>query len=113
MSLKPTPPHDAKNRYLNDKKSGVIKKTLKNYRTTTRQFCDWLDEQDITDLNDLDSEVIQRYKDVTDEHGWEPLLTSKSGRVVETTIQRYVYTATRPCYYNCGECPFYIVPETR
>jgi integrase len=256
MSLKPTPPHDAKNRYLNDKKPGVTNKTLKNYRTTTRQFCDWLDGQGITDLTDLDSEVIQRYKEhrlsnvkvitarqdmmtlkqfiefcehiqavprgmadmvripsvseddeicddlltrdeavemldflkkfeyasnrhvtllilwktgmrmsglraldlgdfdegrpalevrhrpasrtplknkeksdrdvlitpettevirdyvemnrseVTDEHGREPLLTSKSGRVVETTIQRYVYTATRPCYYNGGECPF-------
>ncbi|AHG00737.1 hypothetical protein HALLA_05850 [Halostagnicola larsenii XH-48] len=50
MSLKPTPPHDAKNRYLNDKKPGVTKKTFKNYRTMTRQFCDWLDGQGITDL---------------------------------------------------------------
>ncbi|WEL27341.1 tyrosine-type recombinase/integrase [Haloferax volcanii] len=262
MSLKPTPPHDAKNRYLNDKKPGVTKKTLKNYRTTTRQFCNWLDEQGITNLNDLDSEVIQRYKEhrlsnvkvitarqdmmtikqyiqfcehiqavprgmaemvripstsesdeicddlltrdeavelleylrkyqyatnrhvtllilwktgmrlsglraldlndfdegrpaleirhrptsgtplkngekgerdvlitpeaaevirdyidmnrknVVDEHGREPLLTSQSGCVVETTIQRYVYTATRPCYYNGGECPFDRDPDT-
>jgi len=44
-------------------------------------------------------------KDVTDDHGREPLLTSKSGRIVETTIQRYVYTATRSCYYNGGNCP--------
>ena len=35
-------------------------------------------------------------KDAVDYHRREPLLTSKSGRVVETTIQRYVYTATRP-----------------
>ncbi|WP_436347079.1 tyrosine-type recombinase/integrase [Natronorubrum sp. FCH18a] len=261
MSLKPTPPHEAKNRFLNDKKPGVTKKTIKNYRTTLRQFCDWLDEQNLTDLNELDSELIQRYKehrlskvkvitarqdmmtvkqfiefcehiaavprgmadmvripqtsendeicddlltrdealelleflekyeyatnrhitllilwktgmrmsglraldledfdggrpalklrhrpitgtllknkekserdvlitsevadvlrdyidnnrnDVTDEHDRKPLLTSKSGRVVETTIQRYVYTATRPCYYNGGECPFDRKPE--
>jgi len=43
MSLKPTPPHEAKNRFLNDKKSDVTRKTLKNYRTSLRQFCDWLD----------------------------------------------------------------------
>ena len=30
---------------------------------TIRQFCDWLDEQGITDLNDLDSEALQRYKE--------------------------------------------------
>jgi hypothetical protein len=51
-------------------------------------------------------------KDVTDDHGREPLLTSKSGRIVETTIQRYVYTANRPCYYNGGNCPFDREPET-
>jgi site-specific recombinase XerD len=262
MALKPTPPHDAKNRFLNDKKPGVTHKTLKNYRTCLRQFCDWLDEQGVSNLNQLDSELIQRYKehrlstvkvitarqdmmtikqfvqfcehiaavpremaemvripsvspddeicddlltrdealelleflgkyeyasnrhvtllilwktgmrmsglraldlgdfdegrpalelrhrpsegtplknkerserdvlitpetaevirdyvemtreDVVDEHGRKPLLTSKRGRVVETTIQRYVYTATRPCYYNGGECPFDRDPET-
>lgn len=261
MSLKPTPPHEAKNRFLKDKQPGVTKKTLKNYRTAIRQFCDWLEGEGITDLTDLDSEVIQRYKEhrlskvkvitarqdmmtvkqyiqfcehiaavprglgdmvripktsandeicddlltrdeatellefldryeyatnrhvtllilwktgmrmsglraldlgdfdegrpalevrhrplegtplknkehserdvlltpetaeiirdyvdgrriaVTDEYGREPLLTTREGRVVETTIQRYVYTATRPCYYNGGECPFDRDPE--
>ena len=250
------------NRFLKDKKPSVTKKTLKNYRTSLRQFCSWLNEQGVTDLNYLDSELIQRYKEhrlsnvkvitarqdmmtvkqfiefcefvqavprgmadmvripsvnegdeicddlltrdealemldflekfqyasnrhvtllilwktgmrmsglraldlrdfdegrpalqlrhrpmtgtplknkekserdvlitsetaeivcdhvdmnreeVTDEHGREPLLTSDSGRVVDTTIQRYVYTATRPCYYNGGECPFDHDPET-
>lgn len=244
------------NRFLKDKKPGVTKKTLKNYRTSLRQFCNWLDDQDITNLNNLDSELVQRYKEhrlsnvkiitarqdmmtikqfiqfceyvqavpvgmgemlripsvsegdqicddlltrdealallkfldkfeyatnrhitllilwktgmrmsglraldlgdfdegrpaleirhrpntgtplknkgkgerdvlitpavaevirdyvemnrenTVDEHDREPLLTSKSGRIVGTTIQRYVYTATRPCYYNSGECPF-------
>ena len=63
------------------------------------------------------ADVVRDYvdmtrKDVTDDHGREPLLTSKSGRIVETTIQRYVYTATRPCYYNGGNCPFDREPET-
>ncbi|WP_410766423.1 tyrosine-type recombinase/integrase [Haloferax sp. DFSO60] len=261
MSLKTTPPHEAKNRFLKDKNPGVTEKTLKNYRTCLRQFCDWLDDQRVTNLNDLDSELIQRYKehrlskvkvitarqdmmtikqfiefcehiaavprgmgdmvripsvseqdeicddlltrdeateildflgkyeyaskrhvtllllwktgmrmsglraldlgdfdegrpalelrhraragtplknkekserdvlitpetaevvsdyitqtrpDVADEHGRAPLLASESGRVVGTTIQRYVYTATRPCYYNGGECPFDRNPE--
>jgi len=62
MSLKPTPPHKAKNRFLNDEKPGVTRKTLKNYRTCLRQFCDWLDDQQLTNLNDLNSELAQRYK---------------------------------------------------
>ena len=256
MALKATPPHEAKNRFLKDKGPGVTRKTLKNYRTSLRQFCNWLDEQGVQTLNNLDSELIQRYKeyrlsnvkvitarqdmmtikqfiefcehiaavprgmadmvripsvseedeicddlltrdeatamleflekyqyasnrhvtllilwktgmrisglraldlddfdegrpalqlrhrpetgtplknkeraerdvlinpdmaevitdyidqnrpDVEDEHGRKPLLSSKNGRVVETTIQRYVYTATRPCIYNGGNCPF-------
>ncbi|MFC7202817.1 tyrosine-type recombinase/integrase [Haloferax namakaokahaiae] len=256
MALKATPPHEAKNRFLKDKEPGVTRKTLKNYRTSLRQFCNWLDEQGVQTLNNLDSELIQRYKeyrlsnvkvitarqdmmtikqfiefcehiaavprgmadmvripqvsendeicddlltreeavgvldflskyqyasnrhvtllilwktgmrisglraldlgdfddgrpafqlrhrpqtgtplknkekaerdvlitpdmaevitdyidqnrpDVKDEHGRKPLLASKNGRVVETTIQRYVYTATRPCIYNGGNCPF-------
>lgn len=261
MSLKPTPPHEAKNRFLKDKKGSVTRKTVKNYRTTLNQFCDWLGGQQLSNLNNLDSEIIQKYrehrlskvkritgrqdmmtikqftefcehiaavprgmsdmvripqinpsdeicddlltrdeavellkflrkyeyatnrhitliilwktgmrlsglraldiedfdegrpalkirhrpdtrtplknkergerdvlittgtadiirdyidntrKEVTDEYGRKPLLTSKSGRVVETTIQRYVYTATRPCYYNGGVCPFDRKPE--
>ncbi|KTG30573.1 tyrosine-type recombinase/integrase [Haloferax profundi] len=262
MALKATPPHEAKNRFLKDKEPGVTRKTLKNYRTSLRQFCNWLDEQGVKTLNNLDSELIQRYKeyrlsnvkvitarqdmmtikqfiefcehiaavprgmadmvripqisendeicddlltreeavgvldflskyqyasnrhvtllilwktgmrisglraldlgdfdegrpalqlrhrpetgtplknkekaerdvlitpdmagvitdyidqnrpDVEDEHGRKPLLSSKNGRVVETTIQRYVYTATRPCIYNGGNCPFDRVLDT-
>lgn len=63
MVLKPTPPHDAKNRFLKDKQPGVTKKALENYRTTLRQFCDWLDGQHVRDCNEFDSEVIQRYKE--------------------------------------------------
>lgn len=96
-----------------------------NYRTSLRQFCNWLDEQGVQTLNSLDSELVQRYEeyrlsnvrvitayadqnrpDVEDEHGRKPLLSSKDGRVVETTVQRYVYTATRPCIHNGKNCPF-------
>ncbi|SEL16741.1 tyrosine-type recombinase/integrase [Haloferax larsenii] len=262
MALKPTPPHEAMNRFLKDKKPGVTHKTLKNYRTTLRQFCDWLDTRNVTNINGLDSEIIQQYKeirltqvkvitarldmmtikqfiefcehiqavprglaemiripktdeedeicddiltrqeaialldylnkyqyatnrhvsllilwktgmrlsglraldigdfdegrpaleirhrpatgtplknksrgerdvlvtpevaevvrdyidghreDVEDEYSRKPLLASKKGRLRSTTIQRYVYTATRPCYYNGGDCPFEQDPDS-
>ena len=63
MSPKPTPPHEAKNRFLKDKKPDVTEKTLKNYNICLRQFRDWLDGQGMTNRNDLDSELIQRYKE--------------------------------------------------
>ncbi|WP_254768038.1 hypothetical protein [Salinilacihabitans rarus] len=50
-------------------------------------------------------------EDVTDKHGRKPLLALQTGRVAETTIQRYIYTATRPCYDNSGNCPFDREPE--
>lgn len=41
----------------------------------------------------------------TDGHGRTPLLMSTHGKRCESsTIQRNVYTVTRPCYYT-GECP--------
>lgn len=56
------------------------------------------------------AEVIADYcentrPDVTDEHDREPLIATEHGRIVETSLQRYVYTATRPCHYT-QECPF-------
>lgn len=41
----------------------------------------------------------------TDEHGRTPLLMSTHGKRCEpSTIQRNIYTVTRPCHYT-GECP--------
>jgi integrase len=62
------------------------------------------------------AEVIDDYSrntrhDVTDEYGRKPLLTTEHGRRTRTTIQRMVYTATRPCHYT-NECPFDENPET-
>jgi len=48
---------------------------------------------------------------VTDEYGREPLLATAHGRRARTTIQRMVYTATRPCHYE-NACPFDENPET-
>nr|WP_175055137.1 MULTISPECIES: hypothetical protein [unclassified Haloarcula] len=48
---------------------------------------------------------------VTDEYGREPLIATDHGRRARTTIQRMVYTATRPCHYE-NACPFDEDPET-
>ena len=64
MKLKRTPPIDAKNRYLTEKHASVTDKTLYNYDTTLSQFCEWLEqEQNITDIRNLDSDIIQQFKE--------------------------------------------------
>ncbi|PSP87777.1 integrase [Halobacteriales archaeon QS_4_69_34] len=42
--------------------------------------------------------------EVTDEHGREPLIASKQGRMHPTNIQRHIYVVTRPCHYG-QPCP--------
>ncbi|MFC5365546.1 tyrosine-type recombinase/integrase [Salinirubrum litoreum] len=61
MKLKPTPPRDALTRYLRDKRTHVSAKSVANYKSTLQRFCDWLDDNGIHDLRDLDSEIIQQY----------------------------------------------------
>ncbi|MFB6082061.1 MAG: tyrosine-type recombinase/integrase [Halanaeroarchaeum sp.] len=61
-------------------------------------------------------EIIEDYiktnrKDVTDEFGREPLLTTREGRVYKTTVQRNIYRLTQPCYIGT-ECPEGKDPET-
>lgn len=43
MHLKQTPPSEAKNRYLTDKRPTVTDKTLYNYDTSLTILCEWLD----------------------------------------------------------------------
>lgn len=63
MKLKPTPPKDAANRYLRDKEGHISDKTHYNYSTTLRRFLEWCDDAGIEDMNDLDSELIDRFKE--------------------------------------------------
>lgn len=63
MSLKKTPPRDAMNRYMTDRQHALTEKTLYNYNTTLGQFCDWLDGEGINDLRDIDSDIIQQFKE--------------------------------------------------
>lgn len=52
-----------------------------------------------------------RRKDVVDDHGREPLLTTRYGRVAAGTVRDTLYRVTRPCWR--GEpCPHDYDPET-
>jgi len=63
MELKPTPPEDAKKRYLKEKRTYVSDKTLYNYTTALDQFVDWLIDNGYYSLSDVDSDVIDQFKE--------------------------------------------------
>lgn len=54
----------------------------------------------------LDSYVTEIRRDVTDEYGREPLLTSRQGRLSRATMRRIVYNLTAPCFFDedCPDC---------
>lgn len=61
------------------------------------------------------ADVVDRYveqyrNDVHDEHGRAPLLTTQAGRPALSTLRRWAYTATFPCYHTA--CPHDRDPET-
>ncbi|MFC6991833.1 tyrosine-type recombinase/integrase [Haladaptatus sp. GCM10025707] len=63
MSLKPTHPKDAMNRWINDRESELSPKSIYNYSGQLNQFTDWLLEHDIINMNDVTSETLQSYKE--------------------------------------------------
>lgn len=62
MELKPTPPRDAKSRYLTRKEAHVSEKTRYNYNTALKRFLEYLDTQNIEELRDVDSDEIARFE---------------------------------------------------
>jgi integrase len=62
MELKPTPPQDATTRYLKKKRSHVSDKTIYNYRTALKRLLEFLDERNIDDMQDVDSDEIVRFE---------------------------------------------------
>lgn len=62
--------------------------------------------------NILSDYINENRHDVLDDHGREPLFSSKQGRLTKNTIRVYVYCLTRPCTYNGGECPHDRDPDT-
>ena len=63
MPLKPTPPEDAANRYLRHVEGHITDKTYYNYSTTVCRFLEWCEDNGIEDMNDLDSELIDQFKE--------------------------------------------------
>ena len=52
----------------------------------------------------LDDYLDQNHPGVEDDHGRMPLFGTSQGRIYKTTLQRNIYTLTRPCHYQ-NECP--------
>lgn len=48
--------------------------------------------------------IEQTRPSVTDEHGREPLIATRYGRIAKSSIRAIVYNVSRPCYY-ADECP--------
>lgn len=59
----------------------------------------------------IDDFLEQNRPEVLDEHGREPLLGTKHGRIGRSTIRKYVYKWSRPCEVGEG-CPHNRDPET-
>jgi site-specific recombinase XerD len=72
---------------------------LKNKERTER---DVSIKTSVTDVLDDFLEMHHPYAE--DEHGRVPLLGTSNGRMEQTTLQRNIYTLTRPCHYT-NECP--------
>lgn len=69
----------------------------KRYGEREVSISDWL----VTVLEDY---VEHNRHDVTDDYDRHPLLTTQQGRPYKTTIQRNIYSVTRPCIYR-DDCP--------
>jgi len=58
----------------------------------------------------LDDWLEDQRPNVTDDYGREPLVATVQGRANKTTLRKYVYQATRPCFRG-ADCPEERDPE--
>jgi len=68
-----------------------------------------LGSERVVNLKPKFASIIEGYidhhrKEVTDDYGRDPLVTTSHGRPAVSTIQTQVYSLTRPCVY-AGSCP--------
>ena len=68
-----------------------------------------IEAERIVNINDRVSEVLDDYisvprNKITDDHGREPLFTTKYGRLSRTTLRKNFYGITRPCKVT-ENCP--------
>ena len=54
--------------------------------------------------------IDEHRHDVVDDHGREPLFTTKQGRMTKNTLRYHIYGVTRPCKFG-EECPYDRDPE--
>jgi site-specific recombinase XerD len=52
----------------------------------------------------LDDYIESHRKEVTDDHGRQPLITSRYGRISRSGLRGQIYKFTQPCFYT-RECP--------
>jgi hypothetical protein len=60
-------------------------------------------------LTEQTVEVLESYIQysrlpMTDDHGREPLFTTKNGRVAKSTLRTWIYAAQLPCFHS-NDCP--------
>lgn len=61
--LEPIPPREALDLYLDDRRGDLSAWTLRAYRSRSSIFVEWcLDEEGLTNLNDLTGRAIRRFK---------------------------------------------------
>ena len=80
-----------------------------NHRVGETELKNGRNGEDEVSIDETVAEIFQAYidtnrKNVTDDYGRNPFLTSSDGRLAKTTMRRRVYGFTRPCVVS-GECP--------
>ncbi|MDL0138881.1 site-specific integrase [Halobacterium salinarum] len=98
--------YDAEERYLtvvNREESGT---RLKNGYDAERELSISADA-----ARAIDGYIQENRNAVTDDHGREPLVTTRNGRLQKSTIRQYVYAWTRPCATG-QDCPVGEDPDT-
>ena len=86
MELKPTPPRDARTRYLNKKKTHVTEKTIYNYDTALKRLIEFLDNEGTADMRDVTSDTIARFEEWRLE-SVKPITARNDMRTIRNFIQ--------------------------
>ena len=79
---------------------------LKNGEKSERQIIIWPEYAEV-----IEDYINVHRKDVADEYGRNPLITSPNGRYSKGAITNNIYCITRPCWYG-QPCPHDRDPET-
>ncbi|MEZ3163840.1 tyrosine-type recombinase/integrase [Halorubrum miltondacostae] len=98
--------YDAQERYIEAVNREETGTRLKNGKSGERELSISRDAGEV-----LDGYIQANRKTVTDEHGRDPLLTTRNGRLQKSSIRQYVYGWSRPCAIG-NACPVGRDPDT-